>query len=240
MDKENVTCMNSQTLYHSKYTFSVNQFSHHIKEISQILKNKEQNISSFLETSKSENIPFFLTIDDGHIGSYQYIANILEEYGFRGYFFIITDKIGQENYMNRNQIYTLHKRGHVIGTHSCSHPHRMSSLRWDVLVQEWGVSKSILSEIIGEEVIVAAVPGGYYSKKVAEAAASVGIKALFTSEPTTKCHYVNNCLILGRYSIEKPVSIQKIIALAKMDTIPRSKQFVLWEIKKIIKKILIR
>ncbi|UJF34588.1 polysaccharide deacetylase family protein [Paenibacillus hexagrammi] len=224
MKNENINCLEDERLYNSKYTFDVTEFQTHMKEISNLL-NASQN-----------EITVHITFDDGRIGSYNYVADILEANGLKGYFFIITDRIGKPQYLDSDQIYKLHKRGHIIGTHTCSHPTRMSNLSWDLLIKEWGDSRRVLSDIVGEEVKVAAVPGGFYSKKVAEAAASVGIKELFTSEPVTKCYSVNDCLIIGRYSIEKSLSVQEITDLVNMNVYPRYKQLVLWEIKKYLKK----
>jgi len=58
-----------------------------------------------------------------------------------------------------------------------------------------------LSDVLGEPVTVASVPGGCYSRRVAAAAAASGIKALFTSEPVTTSHRVDGCLVFGRYTI---------------------------------------
>jgi len=73
------------------------------------------------------------------------------------------------------QIRDLHQRGHIIGSHSCSHPKRMSFCSRAELLQEWGRSCEILAGILGAPVTVASVPGGFYSRAVAEAAAEAGI-----------------------------------------------------------------
>src|SRR5436189_253666 len=80
------------------------------------------------------------------------------------------------------QIRDLHKKGHVIGSHSCSHPPRISSLSPGAIFEEWSKSIQQLSEITGEPVWTASVPAGYYSSRVGKAAAEAGIRALFHSE----------------------------------------------------------
>src|SRR5215831_3498733 len=141
--------------------------------------------------------PVFLTFDDGELGSYECVAQELEARGWRGHFFITTDWIGRAGFMDRTQIRELRERGHVIGSHSCSHPSRMSKLSGKELMKEWSQSCSILSDIVGEKIRVASVPDGYYSREVGKTAAAAGIEVLFTSEARAKASLVGDCLILG-------------------------------------------
>src|SRR4051812_33126946 len=67
-------------------------------------------------------VPVFLTFDDGAESAYTFVAGLLEERGWRGHFFIITNWIGRPGYVDRRQIRELHSRGHVIGSHTCTHP----------------------------------------------------------------------------------------------------------------------
>ena len=77
-----------------------------------------------------------LTFDDGGASSCR-IADILECYGLRGYFFIPTDYIGRSSFISVRQIVDLQRRGHIIGSHSCSHHGRMSHMPKERLMQEW-------------------------------------------------------------------------------------------------------
>src|SRR5437867_8744422 len=69
--------------------------------------------------------PLFLTFDDGGVSAVSPIADVLEGFGWRGHFFVTTGCIGQPAFLSTEQIRDLRKRGHVIGSHSCSHPTRM-------------------------------------------------------------------------------------------------------------------
>ena len=60
----------------------------------------------------------------------------------------------------------------------------MGHCAWPQLLDEWARSRSILCEIVGDDVRDASVPGGDFAPQVAEAAARAGITRLFTSEPT--------------------------------------------------------
>ncbi len=144
-----------------------------------------------------------LTFDDGGASAYTNIAPMLEQSGRRGYFFVTTGCIGQPGFLTADQIRELDRRGHCIGSHSCSHPRRMSRLPWEQLVLEWKVSVQCLEELVRHSVTAASVPGGEDSREVGEASAAAGIQNLFTSEPTTQPHEVNGCRVLGRYTIQR-------------------------------------
>src|SRR4029078_6811863 len=103
-------------------------------------------------------------------------------------------------------IRALHARGHVIGSHSCSHPARMALCDGEQMRREWEESGPVLSDILGVPVRAASVPGGYFSNRVADAAARAGIRALFTSEPTTRVWPRGGLPTFGRYSIHHAVA----------------------------------
>lgn len=174
----------------------------------------------------------FLTFDDGDLSAYTCVAGELESFGWPGHIFITTNRIGRWGSVDRHQIRELHERGHVIGSHSLSHPERMSHLKWEELVREWSESCRVLSDIVGERVRVASLPGGYYSRKVARAAAASGIEVLFTSEPTMSASQVDGCLVLGRYSVHRLTSSSVVGAIAAGATWPRFHQVALWLAKK--------
>jgi peptidoglycan/xylan/chitin deacetylase (PgdA/CDA1 family) len=214
------------------YTLRLAVFSDHLHAIMQ----KEPSIQTIqFRYEWDDQVPVFLTFDDGAVGSYTFAAASLEERGWRGYFFITTDWIGREGFMDRRQIRDLHDRGHVIGSHSCSHPERMSHLSAEKLSREWKDSCVILRDILESPVTTASVAGGYYSRRVAEAAASAGIEVLFNSEPTSEVALVDGCLVLGRYTIQsftKP-SVSGEIAAGRCW--PRWRQSIVWGTKKILK-----
>src|SRR5690606_31235253 len=119
---------------------------------------------------------------DGGESYYTAIAERLERRGWTGHCFVSTNFIGQRGFLDRRQIRALADRGHVIGSHSASHPARFSALPYGDMVSEWSRSRQILEDILARTVDVASVPGGYFSPAVARAAQEAGIRVLFTSE----------------------------------------------------------
>jgi peptidoglycan/xylan/chitin deacetylase (PgdA/CDA1 family) len=178
-----------------------------------------------------------LTFDDGAASSYACVAPELEAFGWPGHFFVTTDWIGARGFLDKRQIRELEQRGHLIGTHSRTHPGRMSELGWDEIVREWTGSCLRLAEILGHPVTVASVPGGYFNRAVARAAAAAGIKALFTSEPTTAAQTIDGCTVLGRYAIRRNTSPRFSAAVVSRDVWPRTQQAATWVLKKAAKKI---
>jgi len=218
------------------YKLSPADFHRHILSIRQ--RDPEPAVSSIDRYREwGGQVPVFLTFDDGELGAYTFVAGELEKYGWRGHFFITTDWIGREGFLDRAQIRELRSRGHVIGSHSCSHPERMSHLRPEELAREWSESCSILSDILGEPVKVASVPAGYYSQKVGKTAAAAGIEVLFTSEATTATSMLDGCLILGRYFVQRQTPPSVSGAIAAGDVWPRWRQTALWEAKKTLKAL---
>src|SRR5207245_5689020 len=129
---------------------------------------------------------FAITVDDGVVSCHTHVADRLEELGWRGHCFVTTGCIGRPGFLDRAQIRELRRRGHAIGSHSVSHPIRFNTYSWEQMLREWVDSRETLRNLLGEDVTVASVPGGYYSPRVAAAAAEAGFSALFTSEPETR------------------------------------------------------
>lgn len=179
--------------------------------------------------------PILLTFDDGGVSAHEYIAGLLEAKGWRGHFFVTTDWIGRSGFLTPEQIRDLRRRGHLIGSHSCSHPARMSHCSRAEIYREWKDSADILSQILGEPIRLASVPGGYYARRVAEAAAESGIRILFTSEPRTTTQTVNGCLVLGRFMIQRGVKPSAAAAIASGRLAPRCRQYLFWNVKKVLK-----
>ncbi len=188
------------------------------------------------ELSDTQNA-FFITFDDGGRSAFTQTADALERRGWRGHFFIATDFIDTPTFLSGAEIKELDARGHIVGSHSASHPLRMASLSPDELRREWLRSVEKLSDILGHRVSTASVPGGHFSRAVAEAASRAGIKTLFTSEPTTRVYQIDDTTVFGRYTIQRKMPTETVAAIARGDLNPRLRQFLFWNSKKILKKI---
>jgi peptidoglycan/xylan/chitin deacetylase (PgdA/CDA1 family) len=182
-------------------------------------------------------VPVFLTFDDGGVSALTNIAPMLEERGWRGHFFITTDRVGTPGFLTRDQVRELASRGHVVGSHSCSHPRRISTCDPVQLRHEWVDSVRALEDWTGVPVTTASVPGGFYSDAVGQTAADAGIRVLFTSEPTTRVSRRGDCLLVGRYGIWRDMPAHVSGAIARGALVPRLKQSSWWTVKKLAKAI---
>ncbi len=214
------------------YKLSCDEFERHLESVA-AAGGKPVTIS---DQSSNSGRRLLLTFDDGG-ASAEYIADKLEGHGWRGHFFITTDFIGTPGFVSELQIRELHQRGHLLGSHSCSHPLRMSSCRPEQLDREWQNSIQRLSHIVGGKVTIASIPGGYYSREVAAAASRAGIRVLFTSEPVTQSHTVGGCLVIGRFGVQQGVSREWVTAVVSGSVLPRWQQYTFWNGKKILKRV---
>jgi len=176
--------------------------------------------------------PLFLTFDDGGISAAEVIAPLLERRGWRGHFFMATDYIGRPGFLSRGQLRDLASQGHLIGSHSVSHPTRMSHLTRSELLLEWTSSRRCLEDILGTPVETASVPGGYYSDAVGETAAEAGYRVLFCSEPTSRVHRVAGCLLLGRYYVQQSTNESTAAGFAAGRWGPCLRQALVWNVKR--------
>jgi peptidoglycan/xylan/chitin deacetylase (PgdA/CDA1 family) len=214
------------------YKLDLEEFQRHLMAIRSCIQRPPIAAARAAET---HTMPLMLTFDDGGSSAHEYIADLLEAQNWRGHFFVTTDWIGRTGFLNPAQIRDLSSRGHLIGSHSCSHPQRMSHCSVRQLEHEWNRSAAVLSDILGAPVTLASVPGGFYAPNVAETAAGAGLTTLFTSEPRTRCEVVIGCTVWGRYTIQQGVKPATAAAIASGDILPRFRQTAYWNAKKLAK-----
>ena len=185
-----------------------------------------------------QEAPFLITVDDGGASYHSVVADRLEQRGWRGHCFVSTDLIGQRGFLSAAQIRDLDARGHVIGSHSASHPARFSAQPFDAMVGEWSRSRAVLEDILGHAVDVASVPGGYFSPAVARAAGTAGIRLLFTSEPVTTVQIGSDCTLVGRFTIRHGDPSDAAQRFVVSTPWARSSAWVSWNAKGLVKPLL--
>lgn len=163
-----------------RYKHSVSQFLDYLD----VVESTGLPITTVVEPLQAGTSVSF-TFDDGGAAA-PIAADLLEDRGWRGLFFITTDLIGQRGFMNAAQICDLHRRGHVIGSHSCSHPDIFRSLTRAQMQREWSQSRDELQQLLGADVTAGSVPGGDCCRSAVEEAAAAGLLHLFTSEQLTR------------------------------------------------------
>jgi peptidoglycan/xylan/chitin deacetylase (PgdA/CDA1 family) len=217
------------------YTLDRRHFRNCLTAIQSRLKGR--TVQRVDDANSDPRASVFLTFDDGKVSTFDIVAPELERLGWRGHFFVTTDWIGRSGFLSEGQIRELHARGHLIGSHSCSHPHGMWKLSSEELLREWTDSRRRLSNLIGAQVTTASVPGGYYAPRVAAAAAAVGYRVLFTSEPTTSVLIVSGRRVMGRYTVRGHTQASDVAAIAAGARWNRWKQTATWAVAKTAKRV---
>jgi peptidoglycan/xylan/chitin deacetylase (PgdA/CDA1 family) len=181
---------------------------------------------------------WLLTFDDGGASALTRIAPALESRGWRGHFFMTLGRLGTPEFLDAAGIREMHRRGHIVGSHTVTHPLQMSSCSADQLRREWTVSAEMLGDILHERPTVASVPGGAFSPQVAETAGQAGIRLLFTSEPTARTWYVGPVRCIGRFTLWNGMPPAAAHACATGRGVWPVRQRVTWETKKLAKAML--
>lgn len=155
----------------STYTVTEQTFSEHIKILSDSGYHSipPDQLYDYLVYNKDlpEN-PFMISFDDSRIEHYEIAAPILEKYGYRGAFFIMTITYNKKNYMSTDQIAEMAERGHTVGLHSWDHTMATKytdSIHWQKQVI---APKEKLEGIIGKSVDYWAYPNGVTNHTASE------------------------------------------------------------------------
>lgn len=112
--------------------------------------------------------PVMITFDDSRAEHSAIAAPVMEKYGFRGVFFIMTITYNKKNYMTREQIASLAKAGHTVGLHTWDHTmvtKYKDPADWQ---KEVAKPKEQLEKIVGMPVEYFAYPNGVFNHECAE------------------------------------------------------------------------
>ena len=107
------------------------------------------------------NNPIMITFDDSHLEHFTLAAPLLNRFGFKGIFFVMTVTIGKPGYLSAAQIKALSDNGHMIGCHTWDHqPLATGNIDWQQQVTK---PKAILEKITGKPVTCFAYPYGQWN-----------------------------------------------------------------------------
>jgi peptidoglycan/xylan/chitin deacetylase (PgdA/CDA1 family) len=166
-------------------------------------------VESAIKNNKLPEKTIVLTFDDGYDDNYLYAKPILEKYGFPATFFIISNKIGQAEYMDEDQVKELSKN-HEIGSHSYSHP-SMVKLSDYYLERELKQSKEDLQELIGRDVKSFCYPAGKYDDKAVEKLKEYGYAIAVTTEASTGSFGIDSLLLVPRFRVSPAISLETLV-----------------------------
>ncbi len=151
--------------YHATPHNSMDSFEKHLKHYSKYYKAVNyDDLEKLLQGKLNLHKPgIILSFDDAFVSNYNEAADILEKYGFKGWFFIPVNCVenreqlpcnlhNNENVMDWNQVKDLIKRGHMVGSHTLSHKRMASNLSIQKIRNEIVNSKKLLEKRINHDV----------------------------------------------------------------------------------------
>ena len=122
--------------------------------------------------------PVMLTFDDTDLPQFTIAKPVMEKYGFRGMFFIMTVSLGRPHYMSREQVKQLADAGNEIGSHTWDHKNIKQFTETDWAVQIDKPTKT-LEAITGKPVKYFAYPFGLWKSDVIPSLKQHGFRAAF-------------------------------------------------------------
>jgi peptidoglycan/xylan/chitin deacetylase (PgdA/CDA1 family) len=212
------------------YAVTPERFREHLDEIERAAGRPPVAVDALIASA------WMITFDDGGASALD-AGEELARRSWLGHFFIATDVVGRPGFLDWDGVRAVAQMGHVIGSHSCSHPDRMADCSWEQLLDEWSRSAAVIAGELGAPVTTASVPGGLYSKSVGRAAAAAGYKTLFTSLPSQRPGSIDGCRLIGRYAIRRHTAPAEAAAAAAGRPLPWARQRAAWRLRGAVKSI---
>jgi len=151
-----------------------------------------------------------LSIDDGNISDVEVVLPALLKHDMKASFFIPAGMLDIPGYLRREDVQHLSESGMLIGTHGMCH-HNWRLLNDDELAKELFMSKDILEQLAGRQVLQAAIPFGAYDRRVLRHLRTVGFERVYTSDTGLA---MADAWLQPRYSLlatDTPESVKRII-----------------------------
>ena len=167
--------------------------------------------------------PVLLTFDDGYLDNYTAAFPLLQEYGYKATFFIVTDFVdfGREGYMTWPMIEELSRAGHRIESHSRTHPDLRDKDR-DGLIWEILGSQQTLAAHIGYTPRYFCYPGGDYNEATVQMLRELDFWGAATTANDT-WHGFNERFEWGRLRIRNNTTLQEFANVLDLEGTARGK-----------------
>ena len=122
--------------------------------------------------------PVMLTFDDTDLPQYTIAKPVMEKYGFKGMFFIMTVSLGRPNYMTKQQVKELSDAGNDIGSHTWDHKNikQFSAADWAIQIDK---PTKTLEAITGKTIKYFAYPFGLWNDAAIPQLRAHGFQAAF-------------------------------------------------------------
>jgi peptidoglycan/xylan/chitin deacetylase (PgdA/CDA1 family) len=122
--------------------------------------------------------PVIISFDDNTVSQFENALPVLNKFGFKAAFFIMTVSIGRPGYMSREQMKQLHQEGHILGIHTWDH-HKVTQYT----TEDWKIQldnpMKTIEEITGEAARYFAYPHGVWNKDAIPQLGERGMRLAF-------------------------------------------------------------
>jgi len=138
-----------------------------------------------------------IAFDDGYADNLWYALPVLKRLNIVPIIFLTVNYIGtdiifsrysdkeKDRFLNWDEVKKMSESGVIFGSHSLSHPH-LTQLNEKKLIEEVSLSKKIIEEKTGKEVLYFCYPYGDFNEKVIEKVKESGYKSAFVTPPRGK------------------------------------------------------
>ena len=123
--------------------------------------------------------PVLITFDDGYIDNYEHALPILKEYNMKATLFMITSSMGENRFVNVEQLKEMQANGIDIQSHTVNHKD-LRNMSLEQARDELIGSKAVLEGRMGHPVRYIAYPGGFANKDIDRIAEESGYRMAFT------------------------------------------------------------
>jgi peptidoglycan/xylan/chitin deacetylase (PgdA/CDA1 family) len=115
------------------------------------------------------------TFDDATHDHHATVKPLLARFGMRALFYVPTARLGEPGHATHEQVKDLAHEGHVIGSHSHTHP-RLTEMAPEPIAAELERSAQVIHDLLGERPLHFAPPGGLYDGAVQRLAHAAGYR----------------------------------------------------------------
>jgi peptidoglycan/xylan/chitin deacetylase (PgdA/CDA1 family) len=157
--------------------------------------------------------PVLITIDDGYRDAVTNVVPVLRRRGMVATFFVISRRLGQDEYLTENDLRALEAQGMEIGGHSSTH-RDLTTLPREELERETAGSRRRIARILGHPVYFFAYPFGRHDPSVEAAVRRAGYSVAFTTESGSRLSSTN-ALTQPRLHVGRAATPKRVVALAE-------------------------
>jgi peptidoglycan/xylan/chitin deacetylase (PgdA/CDA1 family) len=176
-----------------------------------------------------------LTFDDGCGSDYTIARPMLARYGYRATFFVVTDRL-QDQQKKWRQLREMASEGHTVGSHSVTHRY-FTDLDLATQTTELCRSRQILEEQMGQPIVHFALPGGKYDASTPELARTAGYQSVSTTNFGTHPG-AEQPFLINRWTIKMRTGLTEFEKITSGDVLTMTRRTIGSRAKKRIHRLL--